>query len=102
MYSTTRVLLTAAALACCALGQSDNWTLIILHGKVTMEDGSPPPKMVVIEQLCSDQLSGDNVTLTEKNGTFTWRRSFNPMEDRVCTIRGVLGGTGPAATVSRR
>ncbi len=92
MYSTTRVLLTAAALACCALGQSDNWTLIILHGKVTMEDGSPPPKMVVIEQLCSDQLSGDNVTLTEKNGTFTWRRSFNPMEDRVCTIRGVLGG----------
>lgn len=105
MNSTTRALLTSALLACGALGQSDNWTIIILHGKVTMEDGTPPPKMVVIEQQCSDQLSGDNVAYTEKNGTFTWKRSFNPMENRVCTIRGVLGGyrsstyTIPALTI---
>lgn len=105
MNSTMRILLTAALVSCGALGQSDNWTIMILHGKVMMEDGTPPPKMVVIEQQCSDQISGDNVAYTEKNGTFTWKRSFNPMEDRVCTLHAVLKGyrssnyTLPAMTI---
>jgi Ca-activated chloride channel family protein len=105
MSSTTRVLFAAAAMAAGAFGQGNNSTIIILHGKVTLEDGLPPPKMVVIEQMCSDQLSPDNVALSEKNGQFTWRRSYDPSESRVCNIRAVLQGyrssayTLPAMTV---
>lgn len=105
MNRSTRLILAVAAMAGGVFGQGNNSTVIILHGKVSLDDGSPPNKMVVIEQMCSDQLSPDNVAYSEKNGTFVWRRTYDPAESRVCNIRGVLQGfrsssyTLPAMTV---
>ena len=65
------------AMAGGAFAQINGWTTIILHGKVTMDDGSPPPKMVVLERFCSDQVAPDNVAYTDKNGQFTWKMEFD-------------------------
>ena len=46
-------------LAIAFLGSRDRQTQmckIILHGKVVMSDGSPPPVIVGIERICSDSL----------------------------------------------
>ncbi len=108
MNSTTRLILAAAAIAGSTFAQlsngmgqgdqgytalTDSGSLIILHGKVTMEDGeTPPPKTAAIVRLCSDGLSGDNVALTDKNGLFTWPMRYDPTNSRRCTIKADLQG----------
>jgi VWFA-related protein len=78
------------AMAGAALGQINGWTTIILHGKVTMDDGSPPPKMVVLERFCSDQVAPDNVAYTDKNGQYVWKMEFDVNAERRCNLRAVL------------
>jgi Ca-activated chloride channel homolog len=82
--------LTAIATAGGAFAQINGWTTIILHGKVEMDDGSAPPKMVVLERFCSDQVAPDNVAYTEKNGTYTWKMQFDVNDERRCTLQAVL------------
>jgi VWFA-related protein len=83
-------LIAAAALAGGAFAQLTGWTTIFLHGKVTMEDGSPPPKMVVLERWCSDATAPDNVAYTDKNGQFTWKMEFDINAEHRCNLRAVL------------
>ncbi len=90
MKSYVRLTLAAIALAPGAFAQITGWSVIYLHGKVTMEDGSPPPKMVVIERWCSDQMAPDNVAYADKNGQFTWKMEFDVDAERRCNIRAVL------------
>ncbi len=92
MNSTTRVIFTAAAMAGGAFGQITGWSVIFLHGKVTMEDGTPPPKLAVIERSCSDGNGDGNVAYSDKLGQFTWRMEYDNTSDRRCNIKAVLPG----------
>ncbi len=92
MKSTTRLLLAAAALAGSVFGQITGWSVIYLHGRVTMEDGSPPPKMAVVERQCSDGNGDGNVAFTDKQGLYNWRLEYDNTSDRRCNIKAVLQG----------
>ena len=94
-------LLVAAAMASGAFAQLTGWSTIFLHGKVTMEDGSPPPKMVVLERWCSDAAAPDNVAYTDKNGQFTWKMEFDVNAEHRCNLRAVLRPTNPPNTPFR-
>jgi Ca-activated chloride channel homolog len=85
-----RLTLVAMAMAGGACAQISGWTTIFLHGKVTMEDGSPPPKAVVIERWCSDMIAPDNVAYTDKNGQYTWKLEFDVNAEHRCNLRAVL------------
>jgi len=65
---------------------------VILHGKVEMEDGSPPPMIVAIERVCSDGYGSMPGGLTNKKGEYIWRMDINPMESRNCVIRATHDG----------
>jgi Tfp pilus assembly protein PilF len=60
---------------------------VILHGKVVMEDGSPPPIPVAIERICSDSYGSMPGVLTDKKGEYIWRMNIDPLETRNCIIR---------------
>src|ERR1700733_12120510 len=85
-----RLPFAALVFTCVASAQITGWSTIFLHGKVTMEDGSPPPKMVVIERQCSDSSFPDNVAYTDKNGLYTWKLEFDVNQEHRCNIRAVL------------
>lgn len=82
-------------LACiCSLVQTaaaDDYP-VILHGKVVMEDGSPPPIIVSIERICSDGFGSMPGVLTDKKGEYIWRMNINPLEQRNCFIRATHAG----------
>lgn len=65
---------------------------IILHGKVMMEDGSPPPFTVGIERICSDNSGSAPGPITNKKGEFIWRMDIDPLETRNCVIRATYPG----------
>ena len=65
---------------------------VILHGKVTMKDGSPPPKSVSIQRLCSDESGSAPGPLTDKKGEFIWRMDVDPMRTRACHLEASLPG----------
>ncbi len=71
---------------------ADVFTLI-LQGKVVMEDGSPPPKTVGIERICSDENQGSAPgPITNKKGEFVWNMVMDRGSTRVCKIHAVLPG----------
>ena len=64
----------------------------LLSGKVVMEDGSPPPKPVVIMRSCGGRNSVF-VASTNKLGAFRWYEvSFQASFEGECKWRAVLGG----------
>jgi len=65
---------------------------IILHGKVEMEDGSPPPVTITVERVCSDSFGSMPGVLTNKKGEFIWRMEIDPLETRNCVIRATHDG----------
>src|SRR5271169_6452434 len=65
---------------------------VILHGKVVMQDGSPPPVTMGIERVCSDGFGSAPGTLTNKKGEYIWRMEIDPLETRDCKIRATHAG----------
>jgi Tfp pilus assembly protein PilF len=65
---------------------------VILHGKVVMEDGSPPPVIVSVERVCSDLAGSMPGVLTDKKGEYIWRMNIDPLETRNCVIRASHAG----------
>jgi Tfp pilus assembly protein PilF len=65
---------------------------IILHGKVVMPDGSPPPVIMGIERVCSDVQGDAPGTVTDKKGEYIWRMEIDPLETRDCQIRATHTG----------
>src|SRR5580658_11252993 len=65
---------------------------VILHGKVMMEDGSPPPVTVAIERICSDNYGSMPGVLTDKKGEYIWRINIDPLESRNCVLRATHEG----------
>lgn len=59
---------------------------LILSGKVQMQDGSPPPKQVGIQRICSDGQGSAPGPLTDKKGNWLWRIEVDPMRTRVCRL----------------
>jgi cytochrome c-type biogenesis protein CcmH/NrfG len=90
-----RRIFLGAWLACiCSLIQTaaaDDYP-IILHGKVVMEDGSPPPVPIAIERVCSDVYGDMPGVLTDKKGEYIWRMNIDPLEQRNCVIRATHTG----------
>src|SRR5579871_4741931 len=87
---------TLAAVILSPLRAQDNWITLILTGKVTLEDGSPPGKEVPIELDCSDKVGGAIVTTTNRKGEYVWRYESDPMTLKRCIIR--VAQTGYTST----
>ena len=74
---------------------------LILQGKVTMADGSPPPKTASVERICSDIQGSAPGPITNKKGEYLWRMEVDPMLTRACTLRAHLAGyTSTAIDIS--
>ena len=86
-----RILLPAALLAALLIpvASADSFP-VILTGKVTLPDGTPPPQMG-LERICSDTSGSAPGPLTNKKGEYTWRLDVDPLASRACYIRA----TGP-------
>lgn len=69
----------------------ENYPLII-RGKVTMTDGSPPPFSVGIERVCSDAAGSAPGPITDKKGEYLWRMDVDPLRTRACFIRATHTG----------
>jgi Ca-activated chloride channel family protein len=93
----SRPILAAIAMAGVALSQNviqpmAGFSSIVIYGKVNLEDGSPPPKAVIIERTCTDGTQPDNVGITDKLGRFTWKMELDFSQQRKCSIKGILQG----------
>lgn len=89
-----RVFLAVLLVSFCSLVASalaDEYP-VILYGKVTMDNGSPPPVIVGIERVCSDVRGSMPGVLTDKKGEFIWRMNIDPLETRNCTLRATHEG----------
>ncbi len=84
-------LLVVGLLAFVQVATADYYTLIV-EGNVVMPDGSPPPKTVGIERVCSDIQASAPGPLTDKKGHYTWRMDLDPTNTRVCFLRATLPG----------
>jgi Tfp pilus assembly protein PilF len=70
-----------------------NTYTVVLKGKVTMEDGTPPPIAVSIERLCSDSRNGTpGPLINKKTGEWVWRLEIDAFEERACVFRAVIPG----------
>jgi Tfp pilus assembly protein PilF len=65
---------------------------LIIKGKVTMPDGSPPPFTVGIERVCSDLQGSAPGPITDKKGEYLWRMNVDPLATRSCVIRATHAG----------
>lgn len=65
---------------------------VILQGKVIMQDGSPPPKSVGLQRICSDESGSAPGPITSKKGEYLWRMEVDPMRTRVCRLEATLEG----------
>ncbi|HUA21698.1 MAG TPA: hypothetical protein VMB25_23295 [Bryobacteraceae bacterium] len=81
----------AALFSFLPLAQGTDYPLI-LRGKVTMQDGSPPPKPVGLERICSDAYGSEPGPLTNKKGEYLWSMPVDPMRSRTCSLDAHLEG----------
>jgi Tfp pilus assembly protein PilF len=65
---------------------------VVVKGKVTMEDGTPPPFAVAVERLCSDSPNGTPGPLVSKKGDWIWKLQIDAFAQRACTFRAVIKG----------
>ena len=65
---------------------------VIIRGKVTMEDGSPPPFTVGVERVCSDVQGSAPGPIINKKGEYTWRMEMDTFNSRSCVIRATHAG----------
>jgi hypothetical protein len=86
----------AAAILCLIPSASADSYPVILTGKVTLPDGSPPPTSMGLERVCSDNSGSAPGPLTNKKGEYIWRLDVDPLASRACFIRAT--GTGYSST----
>ncbi len=79
----------------CAVGTAKaDLYWVIVQGKVTMEDGSPPPFIVSIERVCSDVMGNAPGPLTNKKGEWSWRVDVDDFASRYCVFKASHPGYG--------
>ena len=81
--------LVAGLVALIQVANADYYTLIV-EGNVVMPDGSPPPKTVGIERVCSDVQASAPGPLADKKGHYTWKMDLDPENTRVCFLRATM------------
>ena len=69
-----------------------NVQTIIMEGNVVMPDGTPPPKSVGVERICSDYNGDVPGPTTDKKGHYTWTQKLSPDVQRDCFMRATLTG----------
>lgn len=69
-----------------------NDVAVILEGKVVMPDGTPPPKSVGIERVCSDSNGTVPGPITNKQGHYTWSQRLSPATNRACFLHATMPG----------
>ena len=69
-----------------------NVQTIIMEGNVVMPDGTPPPKSVGIERICSDSNGDAPGPTTDKKGHYTWTQKLSPDVQRSCFMRATMTG----------
>jgi Flp pilus assembly protein TadD len=65
---------------------------VIVRGKVTMQDGSPPPAGVEIQRECSDGNGSTPGPRADKKGEYIWRLANDTTYTRTCRIEASLSG----------
>lgn len=65
---------------------------IIMEGNVVMPDGTPAPKGVGIERVCSDYNGDAPGPFTDKKGHYTWTVKLSPDVQRDCYMRATMTG----------
>jgi Flp pilus assembly protein TadD len=66
---------------------------LILRGSVIMKDGSPPPRSVGIQRICSDTFGDAPGPITDKKtGKFSWQMDFDNELTRVCRLEATMAG----------
>jgi Tfp pilus assembly protein PilF len=85
------ICLVAGLIAFLAVASADYFTLIV-EGNVFMPDGSPPPKTIGIERVCSDVQASAPGPLVDKKGHYTWKMDLDPENTRVCFLRATMPG----------
>jgi lipopolysaccharide biosynthesis regulator YciM len=65
---------------------------LILRGKVVTKDGSPLPKQISIQRVCSDDNGSAPGPLVDKKGEYLWRMDVDPMRTRACHLIAVSAG----------
>jgi tetratricopeptide (TPR) repeat protein len=65
---------------------------VIIRGKVTMEDGSPPPFTVAVERACTDIQGSAPGPLANKKGEYLWRMEMDSFNSRACVIHATHPG----------
>jgi len=88
----SRLMLLFAGFMCLATAAKAENYPVIFRGKVVMPDGSPPPKIVAIERICSDLSGSAPGPLTDKKGEYLWRMDVDPMRTRSCVLRATSAG----------
>jgi len=83
--------LVAGLIAFIQVATADYYTLIV-EGSVVMPDGTPPPRTVGIERVCSDVQASAPGPLADKKGHYTWRMDLDPENTRVCYLKATLPG----------
>ena len=92
MMRVIPALCLTAAVAVLAPAVLAEETEVILRGKVAMLDGSPPPKSVGLERVCSDRQSNRPGPITNSKGEYIWRMMVDPMRTRQCFLKATLAG----------
>jgi hypothetical protein len=82
----------SALLPCLVTPASADTYQLILRGKVTMRDGSPPPGTAGIQRLCSDGQGSAPGPVTNKKGEYLWRMDVDNMLTRTCRLEATLAG----------
>jgi predicted Zn-dependent protease len=65
---------------------------IIMEGNVVMPDGTPPPRSVGVERVCSDANGSAPGPITDKKGHYTWTQKLTPGVQRACFMQATLTG----------
>jgi Tfp pilus assembly protein PilF len=65
---------------------------LIIKGKVTLPDGSPPPFTAGLERICSDSQGSAPGPTTDKKGEYLWRMDVDPLKSRSCYIHATHPG----------
>jgi len=65
---------------------------VILRGRVTMPDGTPPSFTVALERVCSDTSGSAPGPLANKKGEYIWTMMVDPMRTRACVIQATHPG----------
>ena len=92
-----RLMFATVALAVVIAPLAADSVPVILRGRVVMQDGSPPPKTLGIQRICSDSQGSAPGPLTDKKGEYLWRMEVDPMRTRVCRLEVATAGYASTA-----